>query len=180
MNHQSAGSDQKKDARFSPVVSLPKGGGAIQLWRKVCRQSCHWHRFTNDPSPAESRPRRVHAGAGAFVYDSGAGNGPFGLGWSIGYPAISRRTDRGLPRYLDDGESDVFLLSGAEDLVPVLNADGSLFEEERDGYRIRRYRPRIESRSHASTAASHAIDRTDVYWRSISRDNVTTFYGRTK
>lgn len=33
---------------------------------------------------------------------------------------------------MDDRESDVFVLSGAEDLVPVVGADGSRFEEERD------------------------------------------------
>ncbi|WP_366836081.1 SpvB/TcaC N-terminal domain-containing protein [Nitrosomonas sp.] len=41
------------------------------------------------------------------------------------YPAITRKTDKGLPRYNDADESDVFILSGAEDLVPVLNPDGS-------------------------------------------------------
>ncbi len=32
------------------------------------------------------------------------------------------KTDKGLPRYRDAEESDVFILSGAEDLVPVLEA----------------------------------------------------------
>ena len=36
------------------------------------------------------------------------------------------------------------MISGAEDLVPVLNPDGSPFEEQRDPYRVSRYRPRIE------------------------------------
>ena len=56
----------------------------------------------------------------ALSYDSGTGNGPFGLGWSLSLPAITRRTDKGLPKYQDGDESDVFILSGAEDLVPVL------------------------------------------------------------
>ena len=34
-----------------------------------------------------------------------------------------RKTDKGLPKYQDALESDVFILTGAEDLVPVL-ADG--------------------------------------------------------
>jgi hypothetical protein len=60
-------------------------------------------------------------------YDSGIGNGPFGLGWHLALPHITRRTDKGLPRY-DDAEqtewSDIFLLSGAEDLVPALRDEG--------------------------------------------------------
>ena len=66
----------------------------------------------------------------SLPYDSGAGNGPFGLGWSLSLPAITRKTDKGLPRYFDRGkdqpDSDVFILSGAEDLVPVLTKDTSL------------------------------------------------------
>ena len=54
----------------------------------------------------------------SLSYDSGAGNGPFGFGWSLSVPSITRRTDRGLPKYFDGDETDVFILSGAEDLVP--------------------------------------------------------------
>src|SRR5262245_58577558 len=42
----------------------------------------------------------------------GGGNGPFGRGWSLSLPSISRRTDRGIPRYDDD--LDTFLLGGDE------------------------------------------------------------------
>jgi len=59
-------------------------------------------------------------------YDSGSGNGPFGFGWSLSLPAITRKTDNGLPLYRDAEESDVFILSGAEDLVPVLGESGGL------------------------------------------------------
>ena len=48
----------------------------------------------------------------------------------------------------------------------------------RDGYTITRYRPRIEglfARIERWTRASDG----DTYWRSISKDNVTTFYGKT-
>ena len=55
----------------------------------------------------------------SLSYDSGAGNGPFGFGWSLSLPSITRKTDKGLPQYRDAEESDVFILSGAEDLVPV-------------------------------------------------------------
>ena len=89
----------------------------------------------------------------SLSYDSGSGNGPFGFGWSLSLPAITRKTDKGLPQYRDVEDSDVFLLSGVEDLVPLLvqNAPGvwepeSLPPRTVNGltYRIRRYRPRIE------------------------------------
>ncbi|MGH7847679.1 MAG: SpvB/TcaC N-terminal domain-containing protein, partial [Candidatus Binatia bacterium] len=118
----------------------------------------------------------------SLAYDSGTGNGPFGFGWSLSLPSITRKTDKGLPQYHDAKESDVFILSGAEDLVPVLKqgAEGRWIpeESERGDYRIRRYRPRIEglfARIERWTSKSDGDD----HWRSISKDNITTFYGRT-
>ena len=64
--------------------------------------------------------------------------------------------DKGLPQYRDEQESDLFLLSGVEDLVPVFkkDADGnwirgpadypSYDQIERDSFLARRYRPRSE------------------------------------
>jgi RHS repeat-associated protein len=119
----------------------------------------------------------------SLSYDSGAGNGPFGLGWSLGIPAIRRKTDRGLPQYLDAAESDTFLLAGAEDLVPVLSASGELPAEETvrvysRNYRIRRYRPRIEGLFARIERWTAADDPAQMFWRTISRDNITSWYGR--
>ena len=63
----------------------------------------------------------------SLSYDSGAGNGPLGFGWHLPLPSITRKTDKGLPQYWDSAESDVYILSGAEDLVPVLQVDGNRF-----------------------------------------------------
>jgi len=121
----------------------------------------------------------------ALSYDSGSGNGPFGLGWNLSLPAISRKTDKGLPRYDDANDSDVFILSGSEDLVPVLSksANGKLeiHDDPRSigaaTYRVRRYRPRIEglfARIERWTNTATA----EVHWRSISKDSITTLYGK--
>src|SRR6516225_1056986 len=87
----------------------------------------------------------------SLSYDSGAGNGPFGFGWNLSVPSITRRTDKGLPTYSDAEESDTFVLSGAEDLVPVLsNGDDGWKRQTFNSpttalsYVVRRYRPRIE------------------------------------
>ena len=117
----------------------------------------------------------------SLSYDTGAGNGPFGFGWHLSLPSITRKTDKGLPRYQDAEESDVFILSGAEDLVPVLkrNSNGNLIfdEEERYGYLVRRYRPRIEG-LYARIERWTRKNDGDTHWRSISKDNILTVYGR--
>lgn len=37
----------------------------------------------------------------SLTYSTGAGNGPFGMGWRMDALKIERRTDRGIPEYLD-------------------------------------------------------------------------------
>jgi predicted ATPase len=52
----------------------------------------------------------------SLVYSTGNGNGPYGLGWSITIPGVSRKASKGLPRYLNNPvspEDDTFILSGA-------------------------------------------------------------------
>jgi hypothetical protein len=114
----------------------------------------------------------------SLSYDSGAGNGPFGFGWSLSLPSITRKTDKGLPQYNDAAESDVFILSGAEDLVPMLRPDGSRYRDDATvaGYTIHRYRPRIEGLFARIERWTRQHD-GDVHWRSISKDNVLTLYG---
>src|SRR6202521_1424900 len=111
----------------APSISLPKGGGAIRgIGEKFAANL-----VTGTGSmtvPIAVSPGRSGFGPQlSLSYDSGSGNGPFGIGWSLSLPAITRKTDKGLPQYRDADESDVFILSGAEDLAPVYkkNPDGS-------------------------------------------------------
>jgi RHS repeat-associated protein len=162
-----------------PEISLPKGGGAIRgMGEKFAANPVTG---TGSMSvPIATSPGRAGFGPQlSLSYDSASGNGPFGLGWSLSLPSITRKTDKGLPRYQDSAESDVFILSGAEDLVPELNADGSRYLDTATvpGFSIRRYRPRIEglfARIERWTNAQGVS-----HWRSISKDNITTLYGRT-
>jgi RHS repeat-associated protein len=110
-------------------------------------------------------------------YDSGSGNGPFGLGWHLGVPTITRKTEKGIPRYLDEVESDVFILSGAEDLVPVLeNGKRKVDLTVLPGYEVRSYRPRIEG-LFARIERCRNLATGEIHWRSISKDNITSLYG---
>src|SRR5262249_31624377 len=121
----------------------------------------------------------------SLSYDSGAGNGPFGFGWSLSLPAVTRKTDKGLPLYADSEESDVFILSGAEDLVPVLAEVGARVVHDQSvraaggaEYRVFRYRPRVEGLfARIERWTDHRSGET--HWRSVTRDNVTTLYGKT-
>jgi RHS repeat-associated protein len=163
-----------------PTINLPKGGGAIRGIDE---------KFTANPvtgTGSMSVPIATSPGRSGFgpqlslSYDSGSGNGPFGFGWALSLPAITRKTAKGLPQYRDGDESDVYVLSDAEDLVPVLQADGERFEDSTTvpGYLIHRYRPRIEGLFARIERWTHR-ESGEIHWRSITRDNVTTLYGRT-
>ena len=171
-----------------PTITLPKGGGAIRgIGEKFAANP-----VTGTGSmtvPIATSPGRSGFGPQlSLSYDSGSGNGPFGFGWSLSLPSITRKTDKGLPRYWDAEESDVFILSGAEDLVPVLVKKNGQWEREKlpsrtmDGkkYDIQRYRPRIEGVFARIERWTSQADPADTYWRSISKDNITTWYGKTE
>ncbi|MES2742018.1 MAG: toxin TcdB middle/N-terminal domain-containing protein [Pseudomonadota bacterium] len=64
----------------------------------------------------------------ALRYDSSAGNGPFGLGWSLALPRILRSSMIGRVRYDD---SDTLMLEGAGPLLRL--ADGRLQPEVDSG-----------------------------------------------
>src|SRR5947208_8104509 len=110
-------------AVVAPSISLPKGGGAIRgIGEKFAANPVTG---TGSMSvPIATSPGRSGFGPQlSLSYDSGAGNGPFGFGWNLSIPSITRKTDKGLPQYRDFEESDVFILSAAEDLVPVYRQD---------------------------------------------------------
>src|SRR2546425_11293224 len=107
----------------APSISLPKGGGAIRgLGEKFGANP-----VTGTGSmtvPIATSPGRSGFGPQlSLSYDSGSGNGPFGFGWSLSLPSVTRKTEKGLPPYRDAEESDGFILSGAEDLVPVFKTN---------------------------------------------------------
>src|SRR5688572_31421571 len=86
------GSEQGSTGIAAPVLSLPKGGGAIRgMGEKFAANP-----VTGTGSmlvPIATSPGRSGFGPQlSLSYDSGAGNGPFGLGWSLSLSAITRKT----------------------------------------------------------------------------------------
>ncbi len=179
--------NQNAGASPLPSISLPKGGGAIRgMGEKFAANPVTGTGSLN--VPIFTSPGRSGFGPQlSLSYDSDSGNGPFGFGWSLSLPSITRKTDKGLPKYQDADNSDVFILSGAEDLVPVLVKNGSEWVKKTipprtingKTYTIDFYRPRIEGLFARIERWTRVID-GDVHWRSISKDNILTVYGRDK
>ncbi|MFN0217011.1 MAG: SpvB/TcaC N-terminal domain-containing protein, partial [Saprospiraceae bacterium] len=163
-----------------PQISLPKGGGALKgIDEKFQVNSSNGTASFSIPLPF-SPNRNGFTPSLAASYNSGSGNSILGIGWALDIPSIVRRTDKILPRYRDfTEEEDVFMFSGAEDLVPMLEWDCDHWKKlvrEIKGYRIESYRPRIEGAFSKIERISHSM--VGVYWRVVTRDNITTIFGR--
>lgn len=197
-NSQSTGKSTESNQISAPQISLPKGGGAIKsIDEKFSVNAINGTAAFSLPLPFSNA--RGFSAALDISYSSGAGNGIFGLGWSLNLPSIRRKTERALPKYFDLTDSDTYMISGAEDLVPEYRNDGSDdFEKDKEGnyivnefpgadgknlpidanFIVRRYRPRIEglfARIERWTETKTGI----VHWRVISKDNITSLYGQT-
>ena len=91
--------ESQRDSQVkAPSIILPKGGGAIRGIGE---------KFAANPvtgTGSMTVPIAVSSGRSGFgpqlslSYDSGSGNGPFGLGWNLSLPSITRKTDKGLPK----------------------------------------------------------------------------------
>ena len=119
----------KSNAISTPSIELPKGGGAIKgIDEKFSVNAVNGTAGFSIPLPFSTS--RGNATSLTLSYNSGAGNGVFGLGWVLSLPSIKRKTDKKLPQYRDGRNSDIFLFSEAEDLVPEFskNSDGSFLQ----------------------------------------------------
>ena len=106
-----------KSSSSAQVISLPKGGGALSGIGETFSPDLHTG-IGNFTIPITLPPgRNGFQPQLSLVYSTGQGNGPFGLGWSLSIPGVTRKTSKGVPRY--DDAKDTFILSGAEDLVSV-------------------------------------------------------------
>jgi RHS repeat-associated protein len=187
-----AGGSGEKAGKFlvsAPRLELPKGGGAIRGMGE---------KFSANPASGTGSMSVTLEVSGArdgfqpdlmLSYDSGAGNGPFGFGWNLNVASITRKTDKGLPRYVDAEESDVFMLAGADDLMPRMRSDAPgdfdelppRFGPDGRRYRVRRYRPRVDE-EFARIERWTEVDTVappNQCWRVITRENVTAWYGLT-
>jgi RHS repeat-associated protein len=166
----------------SQSITLPQSGGAVRGIGETF-QASPFSGTGNFTIPIPTSPGRAGFGPQlSLQYSTGNGNSPFGLGWQLSIPRVTRKTEKGLPRYGDD---DVFVMSGAEDLVPVLqeavdpdDASNTIWTTPEsialNGYQITRYRPRTEG---LFARIEKWAKGDETHWRAITKDNVTSVYG---
>jgi RHS repeat-associated protein len=168
-----------------PSLQLPTGGGAIRgIDEKFQVNAASGTSSCSIPIPF-SPSRMGFSPPVSLQYNSGNGNSSFGLGWQLRSPSIVRRTRNYLPQYEDANESDIFQLSGTEDLVPVLTEKNgewvrSVIKRAVGGvnYSIAYYIPRIESSfSSIERWTDEATGQT--HWRVLSADNMCSYFGLT-
>jgi RHS repeat-associated protein len=161
-----------KSAGLADLISRPSGGGAVQgIGEKFAPDL-----FTGTGN--FSIPLAIPPGRNglqpqlALSYSTGQGNGPFGLGFDLGVPDVRRKTSSGVPRYRDSSGDlarlearDVFVLSGAEDLVPVTETPV-----------VTTYRPRTEG-LFARIEHHHDPARRHDFWRVHTRSGHVHTYG---
>src|SRR4029450_12410289 len=149
------------------IISLPKGGGALKGIGEAFAPDLHTGTGNFSVPIAVPPGRNGFQPQLSLIYSTGNGNGPYGLGWSLTIPGVSRETSQGIPRYRNHPRSnhkdDTFILSGAEDLIPVSETAG-----------ITWYRPRTEGLF--ARIEHHATPETD-HWEVRSKDGLVSLYG---
>ena len=142
------------------VISLPKGGGALKGLGETFQPDLHTGTGNFSVPLAFPPGRNGLQPQLALTYSTGQGNGPFGMGWGLSVPGVMLKTAKGVPRYQGD---DVYVLSGAEDLV-LVNEDAA----------SRLYRPRTEG-LFARIIHHHATNHD--YGEVRSKDGLVSLYG---
>ncbi|HEX6372786.1 MAG TPA: SpvB/TcaC N-terminal domain-containing protein [Longimicrobium sp.] len=162
-----------------PSLSLPAGGAVRGLGESS--QPSAFSGAATLSVPIFTTPARGFAPALALAYSSAAGNGPYGLGFSVDVPRISRQTRLHIPRYDD---SDTFVYSAAGDLVPGLRYGGGAWVPDQrtvteDGaeWTVRAYQPR-DAPGPDRIERWTRDDDGDAYWRVVGPDGTTTVFGR--
>jgi RHS repeat-associated protein len=156
-----------KSNSAAQTISTPQGGGALQGIGETFSPDLHTG-TGNFTVPINTPPgRNGFQPQLSLVYSTGNGNGPYGLGWSLAVPGVSRKTSKGIPRYRNVTgslqEEDTFILSGSEDLVPVAESGGVIS-----------YRPRTEGSF--ARIEHHQTPETD-HWEVRSKDGMLSVYG---
>jgi RHS repeat-associated protein len=110
------------------VLSLPKGGGAVQslgttFETDLCTGTGSYSVALDVPAGPNGVQPQI-----AIRYQSAAGGGPFGIGWTLGLLSVTRKIEGRIPNY--GPADDLFTMPGVEDLIPI--GDGA-------------FRPRVDT-----------------------------------
>ncbi len=156
-----------KSNNANQIISTPQGGGALHGIGETFSPDLHTGTGNFTVPIALPAGRNGFQPQLSLIYSTGNGNGPYGLGWNLTVPGVSRKTSKGIPRYRNDHASesggDTFILSGAEDLIPVTETVG-----------VVSYRPRTEGLF--ARIEHHATPDTN-HWEVRSKDGLVSVYG---
>ncbi|VVM56982.1 SpvB/TcaC N-terminal domain-containing protein [Pseudomonas fluorescens] len=120
-------------------------------------------------------------------YSSQSGNGPFGLSWNLsGVGQISRRTNKGVPRYT---EHDEIIGVDGEVWMPELDENGELKSRDANSYngvdigphKVVRYWPQVEGDFALRERWQRQTREADppVFWLIHGADGSLHIYGKT-
>lgn len=161
-------STSQKSTIEATKLELPKGGGAI----KGISEAFEANSFTGTGSfsiPIALPTCRNFSPSLSVNYSSGSGNGVFGIGFNVSIASIIRKTSKKIPTYDDE---DIFVLSGADDLVAINQTSNSKYD-------ITYYQPRVEG---LFAKIERLISKSDstIHWQVTSKDGSVSVYGKNK
>lgn len=164
----------------TPSVSSPSGGGALRgIGEPFKAQSFTGAGGFNIPFPLPDA--RGLAPAISLHYNSGAGNGMYGIGFNVELDSVVRKTSNGVPRY---DETDVFILGSYGELVPACTLQQGVWVPVQqtvtvnsETWIVSEYRPQTAGAfpliEYWKTAGG-----TNSYWRVITDANITHVFGQ--
>lgn len=124
------------------ILSLPRGGGAVQGLGENFVPDLHTGTGSYAiPLDIPNGPNDI-APKLTLLYHTAAGNGPFGMGFSLPLYTIRRSTDKRIPTYR--GEEDPLILVGGGEFLHVgggkyrlrVDTSGWRIEREGNGFRL--------------------------------------------
>ncbi|MGH0590401.1 SpvB/TcaC N-terminal domain-containing protein [Bacillus mycoides] len=165
--------------------SLPKGGGSIKgMEGSISAPGSDGMARFNVPLPVTSG--RYITPDLSLSYNSGNGNGPFGIGWHMGLIYIRRRTNNGVPSYKAE---DQFIGPDGEVLIPESDEKGQVVTRQTaiaqgialgETFTVTRYFPRIETNFNLLEYWEASDDSTTApFWLIHSADGLLHCLGKT-
>ncbi|MFQ1702411.1 SpvB/TcaC N-terminal domain-containing protein [Loktanella agnita] len=119
----------------------------------------------------------------SLIYDSSSGNGPFGIGWHLDLPSVSRSLAKGLPRYRDD---DLLSCNPFGNLVQKGAFQGEIWVPDQvetvdsagKAWVVRQFLPQSNIYLPQIERWSATADPGDVHWRARTKDNTVMTFGQ--
>ena len=150
---------------------MPKGGGAIRGIGDTFQNNF----FSG--SGNYSIPFPITAARGfdpqiSLSYNSGSGNGPFGLGFSIGLAKISIRTDKGIPRY--DG-TELYILPDGTEILKKASTETTRNPRNEGAATVTTYLPRVQTEFSKIELWDDPV--RGLSWKIVTSNNITHLLG---